>query len=134
RAMPRSGFDRGTGILLLIAVPLIALLSLYVFQAVQLSIEPLKAVPPDATIAPGQSPHATSRRAADGVVLMVPYQPPRLSLAPRSKNSFRARSAATPESEELRADGRRLLRSASAGDTAGWEDTVSHICELAGRC
>jgi hypothetical protein len=134
RAMPRSGFDRGTGILLLIAVPLIALLSLYVFQAVQLSIEPLKTVPPDATIAPGQSPHTTSRGAADGVFMMVRSQPPSHDLALRANNFILARSDSTPESEELRADGRRLLRSASAGDTASWEDTVSHICQLAGRC
>ncbi len=134
RAMPRSGFDRGTGILLLIAVPLIALLSLYVFQAVQLSIEPLKPLPPDATIAPGQSPHTTSRGAADGVFMMLHAQPPSRDLALRANNFILARSDSTPESEELRADGRRLLRSASAGDTAGWEDAVGHICQLAGRC
>ena len=132
--MPRSGFDRGTGILLLIAVPLIALLSLYVFQAVQLSIEPLKPLPPDATIAPGQSPHITSRGAADGVFMMLHAQPPSRDLALRANNFILARSDSTPESEELRADGRRLLRSASAGDAEGWEDTVGHICQLAGRC
>jgi curved DNA-binding protein CbpA len=134
RAVPRSGFDRGTGILLLIAVPLIALLSLYVFQAVQLSIEPLKAVSTDATLAPGQSAHTGSRGAADGVFMMVRAQPPSRDLALRANNFILARSDSTPESEELRADGRRLVRSASAGDTAGWEDAVGHICQLAGRC
>jgi DnaJ-like protein len=134
RAMPRAGFDRGTGILLLIAVPLIGLLSLYVFQAVQLSIEPLKAASPDATLAPGQSAHTTSRGAADGVFIMLHAQPPSRELALRANNFILARSDSTPESEELRADGRRLLRSASAGDTATWDDTVGHICQLAGRC
>jgi curved DNA-binding protein CbpA len=134
RAMPRSGFDRGTGILLLIAVPLIALLSLYVFQAVQLSIEPLKAASPDATLAPGQGAHATSHGAADGVFMMLRSQPPSRDLAARANNFILARSDSTPESEELRADGRKLMRSASAGDTATWEDTVGHICQLAGRC
>jgi hypothetical protein len=134
RAMPRYGFDRGTGILLLIAVPLIALLSLYVFQAVQLSIEPLKAVSTDVTLAPGQSAHTTSRGAADGVFMMVRAQPPSRDLALRANNFILARSDSTPESEELRADGRRLLRSASSGDTEGWDTTVGHICQLAGRC
>ncbi|MBV9581323.1 MAG: J domain-containing protein [Chloroflexi bacterium] len=134
RAMPRSGFDRGTGILLLIAVPLIALLSLYVFQAVQLSIEPPKAASTDATLAPGQSAHTTSRGAADGVFMMLRAQPPSRDLALRANNFILARSDSTPESEELRADGRRLVRSASAGDTEGWDDAVGHICELAGRC
>jgi hypothetical protein len=134
RAMPRSGFDRGTGILLLIAVPLIALLSLYVFQAVQLSIEPLKAASSDATLAPGQTAHTTSRGAADGVFMMLHAQPPSRELAVRANNFILARSDSTPESEELRADGRRLVRSASAGDSATWDDTVGHICQLAGRC
>ncbi len=134
RAMPRSGFDRGTGILLLIAVPLIALLSLYVFQAVQLSIEPLKVASPDATIAPGESARPTGHGAADGVFMMLRSQPPSRDLAARANNFILARSDSTPESEELRADGRRLLRSASAGDTVGWDDTVGHICQLAGRC
>jgi curved DNA-binding protein CbpA len=134
RAMPRSGFDRGTGILLLIAVPLIALLSLYVFQAVQLSIEPLKAASTDATLAPGQAAHTTSRGAADGVFLMLRSQPPSRDLALRANNFILARSDSTPESEELRADGRRLVRSASSGDMESWDDTVGHICQLAGRC
>ncbi|MBV9323368.1 MAG: J domain-containing protein [Chloroflexi bacterium] len=134
RAMPRSGFDRGTGILLLIAVPLIALLSLYVFQAVQLSIEPLKAASTDATLAPGQNAHTTSRGAADGVFQMIRAQPPSRDLALRANNFILARSDSTPESEELRADGRRLLRSASSGDAEAWDDAVGHICQLAGRC
>jgi hypothetical protein len=138
RAMPRSGLDRGTGILLLIAVPLIALLSMYVFQAVQLSIDPPKAASPDATLAPGQSGQparaASHQGAADGVFLMLRSQPPSRDLALRANNFILARSDSTTESEELRADGRALVRQASSGDTAGWEDTVSHICQLAGRC
>jgi curved DNA-binding protein CbpA len=134
RAMPRSGFDRGTGILLLIAVPLIGLLCLYVFQAVQLSIEPPRAASTDVTLAPGQGAHVTSRGAADGVFSMLHAQPPSRDLALRANNFILARSDSTPESEELRADGRRLLRAATAGDSATWEDTVGHICQLAGRC
>ena len=134
RAAPRPGFDRGTGILLLVAVPLIAALSLYVFQAVQLSIEPLKPASSDATLAPGQTSHTTTRGAADAVFMMLHAQPPSRDLAVRANNFILARSDSTPESEELRADGRRLVRSASSGDTASWDDTVGHICQLAGRC
>ena len=75
RAERRAGFDRGTGILLLIAVPLIAALSLYVFQAVQVSIEPLRAASPDAFLTPGQSNHPTTRGAADAVYQMLNAQP-----------------------------------------------------------
>lgn len=134
RAERRAGFDRGTGILLLIAVPLIAVLSMYVFQAMQLSIEPLKPASTDATLAPGQSNHPTARGAADAVFQMVHAQPPSRDLATRANNFILARSDSTPESEELRADGRKLLRSASVGDTDTWNSTVTHICELAGRC
>jgi hypothetical protein len=134
RADGRRAFDRGTGILLLIALPLIAALCLYLFQAVQLSIEPLKVPPPDAVLAPGQSNRPTTRGAADAVFMMLHAQPPSRELAARANNFILARSDSTPESEELRADGRRLLRSASNGDTATWDDTVEHICQLAGRC
>ena len=134
RAERRAGFDRGTGILLLIAVPLIAALSMYVFQAVQVSIEPLKAPPQDVILSPGQSNRPTTRGAADGVYSMLQAQPPSRELATRANNFILARSDSTPESEELRADGRRLVRSATQGDDEGWGATVNHICQLAGRC
>ncbi|MBV8717604.1 MAG: J domain-containing protein [Chloroflexi bacterium] len=134
RAERRAGLDRGTGILLLIAVPLIAALSLYVFQAVQVSIEPLKAASSDAILAPGQSNRPTARGAADAAFQMVHAQPVSRDLAMRVNNFILARSDSTPESEELRADGRRLVRSASQGDTETWDATVNHICQLAARC
>lgn len=134
RAGRRAGVDRGTGILLLIAVPLIAALSLYVFQAFQLSIEPPKLASSDAILAPGQSNHTTSRGAADAVFQMVHAQPPSRELAGRANNFILARSDSTPQSEELRADGRRLVRAAQQGDNQTWDATVNHICQLAGRC
>jgi hypothetical protein len=45
-----------------------------------------------------------------------------------------ARSDSTPESELLRADARRLLKSANTGDTAAWESAVDDLCHLASRC
>lgn len=134
RAAPGTAFDRGTGILLLIAVPLIAALTMYVFQAVQVSIEPLKAASADAILAPGQNAHTTTRGAADAVYMMVNAQPPSRDLATRANNFILARSDSSPESELLRADGRRLVRSASAGDDITWDATVNDICQLAGRC
>ena len=134
RAERRKAFDRGTGILLLVAVPLIAALCLYLFQAFQLSIEPLKTASSDVLLSPGQSNRPTARGAADAVFMMVNAQPPSRELASRANNFILARSDSTPESEELRADGRRLLRSASEGDGQTWDATVNHICQLAGRC
>jgi curved DNA-binding protein CbpA len=134
RAERRRAFDRGTGILLLVAVPLIAALCLYLFQAFELSIEPLKVASSDAILTPGQSNRPTTRGAADAVYMMVHTQPPSRELATRANNFILARSDSTPESEELRADGRRLLRSAIDRDASGWNDTVAHICTLAGRC
>ena len=134
RSAPKSGFDRGTGILLLVAVPLILALGLYVFQAVQLSIQPLKAASADVTLAPGTNARPTTRGAADAVFQMVHAQPPSRELAARANNFILARSDSTPESELLRADGRRLVRSASSGDTASWDAAVTEICELAARC
>lgn len=134
RSEPHAGFDRGTGILLLIALPLIAALSLYVFQAFQLSVEPPKLAPTDAILVPGQSNRSTGRGAADGVFQMIHAQPPSRELATRANNFILARSDSTPESEELRADGRLLVRSATQGDAETWDATVNHICQLAGRC
>jgi len=134
RSAPRASFDRGTGILLLIAVPLIAVLVLYVFQAIQLSIQPLKLPSSDAILAPGTSNHPTARGAADGVFQMVHAQPLSRELALRANNFILARADSSPESELLRADGRRLLSSARDGDNSAWDATVNEICELAGRC
>jgi hypothetical protein len=66
--------------------------------------------------------------------MMVHAQPPSRELAIRANNFILARSDSTPESEELRADGRRLVRSATSGDAETWDSTVNHICQLAGRC
>ena len=134
RSMPRTSFDRGTGILLLIALPLLAALVLYVYQAMQLSIQPLKVPPVDVALSPGNTNRPTTRGAADAVFQMIHAQPPSTELAMRANNFILARSDSTPESELLRADGRRLLASARNGDAAGWEAAVTEICALAGRC
>jgi hypothetical protein len=134
RSASRGGFDRQTGILLLVAVPLIAALVLYVFEAVQLSVQPLRAAPPDVNLAQGPSARPTARGAADAVFLMVHAQPPSRELAIKANNFILARSDSSPESELLKADGRRLLRSAGAGDTEAWDATVDDLCRLAGRC
>jgi len=134
RAERGRAFDRGTGVLLLVALPLIAALCLYLFQAFQLSIEPLKTASSDVLLSPGQNYRPTTRGAADAVFMMVNAQPPSRDLAVRANNFILARSDSTPESEELRADGRRLVRSATDGDNASWDATVNHICQLAGRC
>jgi hypothetical protein len=128
------GFDRGTGILLLVAVPLIAALALYVFQAFQLSIEPLREAPADATLPSSPVSRTTPRGAAEAVFMMVRAQPPSRELATRVYNFSMARADSTPESELLRADARRLLRSAATGDTEGWDAAVADVCHLAGRC
>lgn len=134
RSSARSQLDRSTGILLLVALPLIAALVLYVFQAVQLSIQPLRAAPPDVNLAQAPQLPTTSRGAAEAVFLMVHAQPPSRELALRANNFILARADSTPDSELLKADGRRLLRSAGAGDTAAWDDTVQDLCRLAGQC
>jgi hypothetical protein len=66
--------------------------------------------------------------------MMVHGQPPSRELATRAYNFSMARADSTPESELLRADARRLLRSAAAGDTEGWNAAVAEVCHLAGRC
>jgi curved DNA-binding protein CbpA len=128
----RSGFDRQTGLLLVVALPLIAALVMYVFQAVQLSVQPLRAPPPDLSLLPASRP--TARGAADAVFAMLHAQPPSRELAARANNMILSRANSTPESELLRADGRRLVQSASAGDAAAWNAAVDDVCHLAGRC
>jgi hypothetical protein len=135
RAAARGAFDRQTGILLLVAVPLIAALVLYVFQAIQLSIQPLRAPPADLNLfAAPSGGRPTARGAADAVFVMVEAQPPSSELAMKAYNFVMARAGSTPDSERLRADAARLLRSAKSGDTAAWESTVADLCHLASRC
>jgi hypothetical protein len=135
RAARRGGFDRQTGILLLVGVPIIAALIVYVFQAVQISIEPLRAPPSDLTLfgAPAGGRPMT-RGAAEAVFVMVDAQPPSRELAMKAYNFIMARADSSPESELLRADARRLLRAANASDNAGWDATVADLCHLASRC
>jgi curved DNA-binding protein CbpA len=128
------GFDRGTGIMLLVALPLIAALALYVFQAFQLSIEPLREAPADASLPSSPISRTTPRGAADAVFMMIRAQPPSRELATRAYNFSMARADSTPESELLRADARRLLRAAAAGDTEAWDAAVADVCHLAGHC
>jgi DnaJ domain len=134
RRSTAHGFDRGTGIMLLVAVPLIAALAMYVFQAVQLSIQPLREAPSDVNLSAGPAARPTAHGTADAVFVMVHAQPPSRELAIRAYNFTMARADSTPESELLRADVRRMLSSVGAGDTAGWDAAVADICELAGRC
>lgn len=134
RTAPHASFDRQTGLLLLIALPLIAALMLYVFQAVQLAAQPLKAPPADVNLAQGPVSRPTAHGAAESVFTMVHAQPPNRELAVRANNLILSRTDSSPESELLRADGRQLLRSAGSGDTAGWNAAVDDVCHLAGRC
>jgi hypothetical protein len=127
-----AAFDRQTGILLVIALPLLAALALYVFQAFQLSIQPLRAAPSDVALLPNNRP--TARGTADAVFMMVHGQPMSRELATRANNLILSRTDSTPESELLRADGRRLIRSASAGDAESWDAAVLDLCQLAARC
>ena len=77
---------------------------------------------------------STAHGTADAVFAMVHAQPPSRELAIRAYNFTMARADSTPESELLRADVRRMLSSAGAGDAEGWDAAVADICQLAGRC
>lgn len=136
RAAAHGTLDRQTRILLLVSVPLIAALVMYVFQAVQLSIQPLRVPPSDLNLfeAPAGRRPMSPRGAADAVFMMVDAQPPSRELATRAYNYIMARADSTAESELLRTDARRLLRAANAEDPAGWDSTVADLCHLASRC
>jgi hypothetical protein len=133
RSAARGTFDRQTGILFLVAVPLMAALVLYVFEAVQLSVQPPKQPPTDLTLSPNGS-RPTARGAAEAAFIMVHSQPLSRELAARTNNFILQRSDSSPDSELLKADGRRLLRAAGSGDTAEWEAAVTDMCHLASRC
>jgi hypothetical protein len=132
RSAGRSAFDRQTAILFLIAVPLIAALVLYVFDAVQVSVQPPKLPPADLTLS--NVPRPTARGAAEAAFIMVHAQPPSRDLAVRANNFILQRTDSSPESELLRAGGRRLLRAVGNGDTAEWDAAVDDLCHLAARC
>ena len=133
RSAARGTWDRQTGILFLVAVPLMTVLVMYVLQAFQLSTQPPKLPPTDLTLSPnGNRP--TARGAAEAAFIMVHTQPPSRDLAVRTNNFILQRSDSSPESELLKADGLRLLRATRSGDTAEWQAAVDDMCHLAARC
>ena len=135
RRTSRVQMDRQTGVLLLLALPLAAALVMYVVQAVQLSAVPLRQPPADLALSPtGPTTRLTARGTADAVFLMVHLSGPNRDLANRANNLIVSRRDDSPESELLRADGRRLVRAAASDDVGLWNATVSDLCRLAGRC
>ncbi len=131
RSAARGRFDKQTGILFVVAVPLIAALVMYVYEAMQISIQPVKP-PADLTLAPTGRP--STRGAAEGVFVMLHAQPPSRELAVKANNFILQRSDSSPESEMLRADGRRLVRAANTEDIEAWNAVVQDVCQLAGHC
>jgi len=130
---PRRGnFDRGTGVLLLIIVPLVGALLLYVFEAVQIAGQPVRPSPGDLALSAVGRPN--TRSTADTVFLMLHGKPPSLELAQAANSLILSRRDQTPEGELLRAVGRHLIQAGRARDTEEWDMAVAEVCLLAGRC
>jgi curved DNA-binding protein CbpA len=132
RPVARSSFDRSTGVLLLIVVPLLGALLLYVIEAVQMAGQPVRATPADLALSPNG--RATPRGTADAVFMMVHGLPPSRRLALDANNLIISRNDQTPEGELLRAVGRHLLQAGSAQDAAAWQAAQAEVCALATRC
>jgi hypothetical protein len=133
--MQRGSLDRQTGILLLIVLPLLAALLVYVFEAVQLSVQPQRELPSDVVMVPnGSGPRPTARGTAESAFSMLHAQPPSRELATSVNNLIVSRFDGTPAAQQLLADGRRLSRAAAVGDDQAWETAVSDVCRLAGQC
>ena len=131
-AVQRGNLDRQTGILLLIVLPLLGALLVYVFQAFELSNEPQRAVPSDLVMIP--SGRATAHNTAESAFSMLHAQPASRELATSVNNLVGSSYDGTATSQQLVADGRRLVRSAQSGDQQSWDAAVSDVCRLAGHC
>jgi hypothetical protein len=131
-ARSHHGFDRGTGILLLITMPLLAALLVYVVQAAQVAGRPVRPSPSDLALGPISRP--TARGTAEAAYLVVHGQPPSRLLGQRVYNIVQNRSDGSPEGELLRAAARRLVQAGAAADEAAWEQAVTELCLLADRC
>jgi hypothetical protein len=131
-ARSHHGFDRGTGILLLITMPLLAALLVYVVQAAQVAGRPVRPGPADLALGPITRP--TPRGTAEAAFLVVHGQPPSRLLGQRAYNIVQNRSDASPEGELLRATARRLVQAGAAADERAWDQAVNELCLLADRC
>jgi DnaJ domain len=130
---PRRGsLDRGTGVLLLIILPLLGALLLYVFEAVQLAGQPLRALPGDLALSASSRP--TTRNTAEAVFYLVHAQPPSTERADAATRVIASRRDGTPEGELLRAAGRQLVQAGRNRDTEAWQEAVAEVCVLANRC
>jgi DnaJ-like protein len=128
-----GAFDRGTGVLLLITIPLLAALLVYVVQAVQVAGRPLRAGPSDLAL-PQVVARPTARGTAEAAFLIVRGQPPSRLLGQRAYNLVQNRSDGSPEGELLRAAARRLVQAGAASDVQSWEEAVTELCLLADHC
>src|SRR5919201_5101362 len=81
-ARSHYGFDRGTGILLMIAMPLLAALLVYVVQAAQVAGQPVRPGPADLALGPITRP--TARGTAEAAFQVVHGQPPSRLLGQRA--------------------------------------------------
>jgi curved DNA-binding protein CbpA len=131
-AVQRGSLDRQTGILLLIVLPLLGALLVYVFQAFELSSQPQRALPSDLVMIPSGRP--TAHSTAESAFSMLHAQAPSRDLAASVNNLIGSSYDGTPTSQQLVADGRRLVRSAAAGDEQAWDAAVTDVCRLAGHC
>jgi curved DNA-binding protein CbpA len=131
-AVQRGSLDRQTGILLLIVLPLLGALLVYVFQAFELSSQPQRALPSDLVMIPSGRP--TAHNTAESAFSMLHAQPPSRELATSVNNLIGSSYDGTSTSQQLVADGRRLVRSAQAGDEQAWDAAVTDVCRLAGHC
>jgi DnaJ domain len=132
-ARSHYGFDRGTGILLMIAMPLLAALLVYVVQAAQVAGRPTRPGPSDLAL-PSVVGRPTARGVAEAAFLVVNGQPPSRLLGQRAYNIVQNRSDASPEGELLRAAARRLVQAGAAADAQAWDQAVNELCLLADRC
>ena len=130
---PRRGsLDRGTGVLLLIIVPLLGALLLYVFEAVQLAGQPLRTSPGDLALSAAGRP--TARSTAEAVFYLLHGTPPSAERAEAANRMIASRRDGTPEGELLRAVGRDLVQAGRDRDAEAWQEAVTEVCLLAGRC
>jgi hypothetical protein len=132
RPQRRGNFDRGTGVLLLIIVPLVGALLLYVFEAVQIAGQPVRPSPGDLALSAVGRPN--TRSTADTVFLMLHGKQPSLELAQAANSLILSRRDQTPEGELLRAVGRHLIQAGRERDNDEWQLAIAEVCLLAGRC
>jgi hypothetical protein len=118
--------------LLLLAIPLLLVVTYYLVDGVQVATRPLPPRNMDLALAPISRPDVQA--VARSALTLIGTQPPSRRIGDYVFSQTQALMDISPEASFLKAAGRKLAVAGRDGDAALWAQGVAELCALAGNC